>query len=139
MSLNGAITSLGSVDLQVTRTAQGTRDGHRGRYVAGAQTTFPITAGVEPIAGRQLMDVPEGRRGDEILMLYTDADLVAERATPGIDPDVVAYLGADPDIIAMMGPGELWTVIRVKTWPGFGETHREVQIARAPSPAGTVP
>ncbi len=137
MSLNGAIISLGSVDLQVTRTAQGTRV--NGRPVAGAQTTFPITAGVEPIAGRQLMDVPEGRRGDEILMLYTDADLVAERATPGIDPDVVAYLGADPDIIAMMGPGELWTVIRVKTWPGFGETHREVQIARAPSPAGTVP
>lgn len=138
MSLNGAIVSLGSVTLQVTRTAQGTRT--LGRYTPGAQTTFNITCGVpEPIDGRVLMDVPEGRRGDEILTVYTDADLVAERATPGIDPDVVRYLGSDADMVAMMGPAEPWTVIRVKTWPGFGETHREVQIARAPSPQGVVP
>ncbi len=137
MSLNGTIVSLGAITLQVTRTAAGTRT--MGRYTPGAQTTFPITAGVEPINGRQLMDVPEGRRGDEILMVYTDADLIAERATPGVDPDVLRYTGSDPDMIAMMGPSEAWTVIKVKTWPGFGETHREVQIARAPSPAGVVP
>jgi hypothetical protein len=137
MSLNGTITSLGAVTLQVTRTAAAPRV--RGREAPGAQTTFAITAGVEPIDGRQLMDVPEGRRGDEILMVYTDADLIAERATPAFGPDVLAYTGTDPDIVAMMGPGEPWTVIKVKTWPGFGETHREVQIARAPSPQGTVP
>lgn len=137
MSLNGSIISLGSVTLQVTRTAQGTRT--LGRYIPGAQTTFDITAGVEPIDGRQLVDVPEGRRGDEILTVYTDADLVAERATPGTDPDVLRYLGSDADMIAMLGPGEPWTVIKAKTWPGFGETHREVQIARAPSPQGVVP
>lgn len=137
MSLNGTIVSLGAITLQVTRTAQGTRT--LGRYTPGATSIFPITAGVEPINGRQLMDVPEGRRGDEILTVYTDADLIAERATPGVDPDVLRYTGSDADVIAMMGPGEPWTVIKVKTWPGFGETHREVQIARAPSPAGTVP
>lgn len=138
MSLNGVIISLGSVTLQVTRTAQGTRT--LGRYVAGPTSTFDITCGVpEPIDGRALVDVPEGRRGDEILTVYTDVDLVAERATPGIDPDVLRYLGSDADMIAMMGPAEPWTVIKVKTWPGFGETHREVQIARAPSPQGVVP
>lgn len=137
MSLNGTIVSLGAVTLQVTRTAAGTRT--LGRYTPGTTSTFPITAGVEPINGRQLMDVPEGRRGDEILTVYTDADLIAERATPGVDPDVLRYTGTDPATVAMMGPGEPWTVIKVKTWQGFGETHREVQIARAPSPAGTVP
>lgn len=137
MSLNGTITSLGAVTLQVTRTAAVPRV--RGRDTPGAQTTFAITAGVEPIDGRQLMDVPEGRRGDEILTVYTDADLIAERATPAFSPDVLSYTGTDPDIVAMMGPGEPWTVIKVKTWSGFGETHREVQIARAPSPQGVVP
>ena len=137
MSLNGSIISLGSVTLQVTRTAQGTRT--LGRYVAGAQSTFNIDAGIEPIDGRQLIDVPEGRRGDEVMTVYTDADLIAERATPGVDPDVLRYLGTDANTIAMLGPGEPWTVIKVKTWSGLGETHREVQIARAPSPAGVVP
>src|SRR5678815_4150326 len=115
MSLNGTIISLGAVTLQVTRTTRVPRV--RGRDMPGTTSTFPITAGVEPIAGRQLMDVPEGRRGDEILMLYTDADLIAERATPGVDPDVLRYTGTDPDMIAMLGPGEPWTVIKVKTWP----------------------
>lgn len=137
MSLNGTITSLGAVTLQVTRTTRVPRV--LGRDQPGVQATFNITAGVEPIAGRQLIDVPEGRRGDEILTVYTDADLIAERATPGVDPDVVKYLGLEPDIVAMMGPGEPWTVIKVRTWPGFGETHREVQVARAPSPQGQVP
>lgn len=135
MSLVDVIASLGAFELEVTRTAAGTRS--HGRYTPGAQTTFSITAGVEPSNGRELQDLPEGRRGDEILTLYTDVDLVAER--PGVDPDVVRYLGADAEAIALMGAGEPWTVIKVKTWTGFGSAHREAQIARAPSPAGTVP
>lgn len=135
MSLFGVIASLGALELEVTRTATGTRS--HGRYVPGPTSSFRIHAGVEPISGRELRDLPEGRRGDEILMLYTEARLVA--ASPGIDPDVVRYLGADPDAIAMLGAGEPWTVIAVKTWSGFGEVHREVKIARAPSPAGAVP
>ena len=136
MSLNGVITSLGSVTLQVTRTAQGTRT--NGRYTPGAQTTFDVVCGVpEPVTGRELHDVPEGRRGDEVLKLFLATDLVAER--PGIDPDVVRYLGADADMLTILGAGEPWTVIAVETWSGFGETHRETKIARAPSPAGVVP
>lgn len=136
MSLSGALISLGTVDLQVTRTAHGPRV--NGRSTAGTQTTFSITAGTpEPITGRQLMDVPEGRRGDETMKLFVDVPLYTE--SPLYDPDVVAYVGTDPDMIAMLGAGEPWTVIKVETWPGFGETHREVQIARAPSPAGAVP
>lgn len=142
MSLNGTLISLGSVTLQVTRTQAGTRQ--HGRYTPGPVTTFDILAGVpEPVTGRQLMDVPEGRRGDEIMKLFVDVALIAERpastAGPGIDPDVVAYTGSDADMIAIMGADEPWTVIKVDTWPGFGETHREVQIARAPSPQGKVP
>lgn len=136
MSLNGAIISLGSCELEVTRTTTVPRV--HGRAVPGATTTFTATAGIpEPVDGRELKDLPEGRRGDEILTVYVDVDLIAIR--PGVDPDVVRYNGTDPDIVAMMGSGEPWTVIKVKTWGGLGETHREAQIARAPSPAGAVP
>lgn len=135
MSLNDVIGNLGAITLQVTRTARGTRVS--GRYTAGAQTTFNVVAGVEPVTGRQLMDLPEGRRGDEIMMLYVDVALFTE--SPATDPDVVRYLGADPDTIAMLGAGEPWTVIKVSTWTGIDGTHREVQVARAPSPAGAVP
>lgn len=139
MSLNGAIISLGTIELEVTRTTQGTRTS--GRYTPGATSTFPITAGTpEPTSGRELKDLPEGRRGDEILTVYVDVPLIAERPDGGgVDPDVVRYTGSDPDAIALMGVGEPWTVISVKTWSGFGETHREAKIARAPSPAGAVP
>lgn len=135
MSLNGVIVSLGAFDFQVTRTAAGTRV--NGRYTPGAQSTFTITAGIEPTAGRELKDVPEGRRGDEIVTVYTDAQLIPE--APGVDPDVITYLGAEPEAIAMMGAGEPWTVIAVKTWPGLDGVHREAKVARAPSPAGVVP
>jgi hypothetical protein len=136
MSLNGTLTSLGSVDLRVTRTAQGTRQ--HGRYTPGPATTFSITCGTpEPVTGRELKDMPEGRRGDEILKLFASGELVAEK--PGVDPDTVAYTGSDPDMLTIMGAAEEWTVIKVDTWTGFGETHREVSIARAPSPAGQVP
>lgn len=136
MTLNATIISLGSVSLQVTRTAQGTRT--LGRYTAGPTSTFTIEAGIpEPINGRELMDLPEGRRGDEILTVYVDVQLIAE--LPGTDPDVLSYTGTDPDMIALMGAGEPWTVIKVKTWSGLDGTHREAQIARAPSPQGVVP
>lgn len=139
MTLNGTLTSLGSVTLQVTRTTQGTRV--HGRYTPGAETTFLITCGVpEPLTGRELKDMPEGRRGDEVLKLFVETALIAEQpGNPGVDPDTVAYLGADADMQAILGAGEPWTVIKVDTWSGFGETHREVSIARAPSPQGRVP
>lgn len=135
MSLNGVIASLGAFTLQVTRTASGPRS--NGRYNPGAQSTFTITGGVEPINGRELQDLPVGRRGDEILTVYTDAALIAEK--PGVDPDVVRYLGADPDAIELLGFDEPWTVIAVPTWTGLGSAHREARIARAPSPQGVVP
>ncbi len=135
MSLSDVIASLGAFELEVTRTAAGARS--HGRYVPGPATTFRIIAGVEPISGRELRDLPEGRRGDEVLMLFTEARLVAAKS--GIDADVVRYLGNDPDVIEMLGAGEPWTVIAVKTPIGLGGAHREVKIARAPSPAGAVP
>lgn len=123
VSLNGAIASLSTGTYTVTRTAAGTRV--LGRYTPGATSTFTILAGIEPATGRQLRDLPEGRRGDETICIYATDEL--KTTTPTTDPDVVTYRG------------EPWTVVQVKVWEGFGETHYECLAQRAPSPAGVVP
>lgn len=125
MSLNGMLvsTDLGTGNYLVTRTAIGTRA--LGRYTAGAVTTFTINLGVEPSSGRQLRDLPEGRRGDETLTVYSPVEL--HTTAPGFEPDQIAYLG------------EQWAVVSSKRWEGFGEIHWECLVQRAPSPAGIVP
>lgn len=118
MSLNGVIVSLGTGTYTVTRTAAGTRVD--GRYVPGATSTFPIDAGIEPATGRELEDLPTGRRGNETIKIFTDTQLVAEDVSE--DPDVIAYRG------------ELWTVVKASFWEGFGENHCEAMACRPPTP-----
>lgn len=128
MSLNGAIVSLQSATYTVTRTAAGARV--NGRSTPGAVTTFTIVAGIETVTGRELQDLPEGQRGDEVIKIFTATRLRTRRE-------------GEPDRIAFDPPGEvtgeLWTVTKVEAFDGFGEIHYEATACRAPSPAGLVP
>lgn len=136
MALNDVITGLGgSATFQVTRTTSVPRV--NGRYVPGPQTTFDIVAAIQPSTGRELKDLEEGRRGDEIVTVFTATDLVPIK--PGVDPDVFRYLGSDPLIIALVGVNEPWTVIRANRLVGIDGGHVEALAARAPQPAGVVP
>jgi hypothetical protein len=137
VSLNGVIASLrttkgGNPDgtYTVIRTATGTRD--RGRYTPGAVTTFTIIAGIEPVTGRELKDLPEGQRGDEVIAIFTATPILTVR--PGFGADRITYRPPGYD-----GDGEPWTVTKVDVIEGFGEVHYEAQASRAPSPAGVVP
>lgn len=125
MSLNGMLvpTDLGTGTYAVTRTAAGTRA--LGRYTPGAVTTFTAEMGIEPATGRQLKDLPEGRRSDETVQIFCATQLLT--TTPNNEPDVITYRG------------EPWTVISSKFWEGFGESHCEALAQRAPSPEGVVP
>jgi hypothetical protein len=135
VSLADVIADLGAATYQVTRTAVGGRV--NGRYAPGASTTFSIVAGIEAGSGRDLQDLPEGRRGDEVVTIFTATPLIAIR--PGVDPDVIRYLGDDPDLIALVGAGEPWTVIKSAVLTGLDGAHCEAMACRAPSPAGVVP
>lgn len=130
MSLNDVIGNLATGTYTVTRTAAGARVS--GRYAPGTQTTFPITAGIESVSGRELQDMPEGQRGDEVIRIFTATPLLGRR--PGFDPDVITY--QPPGYEA---PGEPWTVLGAEVLDGLGEVHYEVLACRAPSPAGVVP
>jgi hypothetical protein len=125
MSLNGMLVSndLGTGDYVVTRTAAGTMT--LGRYTSGAVTTFTTNLGIEPASGRQLRDLPEGRRGDETISIFSPVEL--KTTMPGSEPDQILYRG------------EQWAVVTSKQWEGFGEIHWECLAQRAPSPAGVVP
>jgi hypothetical protein len=129
MSVNDTIASLATGTYTVTRTGGGART--NGRYTPGAETTFPIVAGIEPVTGRELRDTPEGQRGDEVIMIFTTTRL---RTRQEGEPDRIAY---DPPGSPVVG--DLWTVTKVDVLEGFGEVHYEVQACRAPHPAGTVP
>lgn len=138
MSLNGVIAALGTVQLQVTRTATGTRV--QGRNVPGPTSTFNVLVGVEPRTGRQLKDNPQGKQGDETMTVYSPTRLIPiDPNGPGVIPDVLRYLGADANTIALLGAGEPWHVTKTDVWFGFGETHFESEMQRAPSPVGVVP
>lgn len=125
MALNGIIATdhLGTGFYTVTRTATGTRT--QGRYTPGATSTFSVNMGIEPATGRQLRDLPEGRRGDETIMIFSPVEL--KTTMPGFEPDQVFYRG------------EQWAVVTSKLWEGFGEIHYECMAQRAPSPMGVVP
>lgn len=125
MSLNGMLipTDLGTGTYTITRTA--TLPRVLGRSPPGVTSTFDINLGIEPASGRQLRDLPEGRRGDETIMIFSPVELKTEM--PGFEPDQVLYRG------------ELWAVVTSRRWEGFSEVHYEVMAQRAPSPAGVVP
>lgn len=143
MSLSDVISDTGGA-AQVTLTRTVTGAYVTGRYTAGTATTSQIVIAAEPYTGRVLQDLPEGRRGDEVLQIYTDARLVPIRpgsalGGPGVDPDVLSYHGLDPDYLALMGSGEPWTVIRADHLVGIDGSHVEALACRAPSPQGVVP
>lgn len=116
MSLGGVISrfATGGGAYTVTRPAVGTY-GSDGVHVAGAPSTFTITASIQPATGRQLMVLPEEQRAQEVRAVYTNTALLAK---PGaVDRITIA--------------GERWDVISVKTYEnGDRGTHYEALIAR---------
>lgn len=131
MGLNDAIATLATGEYTVTRRPAGVYVA--GRYTpAGAPTTFTVLAGIEPVTGRELKDLPEGQSGDEVIKITTATPLLTRR--PGFEPDTIAYRPPGYE-----SAGEPWTVTSVKVWEAFGEVHYEAMACRAPSPAGVVP
>jgi hypothetical protein len=113
MSLIDAIASLGQGAYTVTRTGASTTDGH-GRRVPGAESTFQITASIQPVSGRELRALPEAYHTDEVAIVYTTTELLGEPR-----PDSVAY------------KGNAWNVIGIpEKWEAFGGIHYRAYIAR---------
>lgn len=123
MALSGVIDSFATGTYAVTRTVVSTY-GTDGRLVAGATSVVNITASIQPLSGRDLKALPEGRHGEDVRKMYAKVELLTQ--TPGNDPDLVTY------------KGETWEVFNVDSWEAFGlgtgGNHYKALIARLDTP-----
>lgn len=112
--LRGVIASLQTGTYTVTRQRAGAHV--KGRYTPGATSAVQIVASIQPVTGRTLQDLPEGQRGEETRVVFTETE-IRSRA-PGVEPDRITI------------DGESWTCIRSERWQGLGGTHWRAYFQR---------
>jgi hypothetical protein len=106
------IASFSQGTYAVIRTAAATPT--RGVYVAGATSTFNITAAVVPASGNELMSLPEGQRTRETRIVFTTTPLQLGGAGKTYESDHVQI------------DGESWSCERVERWINPGAGHSSV-------------
>ena len=79
----------------ITRYASGTMV--KGRYVAGSTSTLTIQASIQPVSGEDLKPLPEGRRLDDFVKVYTDSNL----QTLPSQPDRLTWRGYTYECISV--------------------------------------
>lgn len=120
MALRGAIASLTQGGpYTVTRKTVGGYD-EDGMAVAGSTSMLSAAGSLQPVTGRELRDLPEGKRGDEIRVLYTLTEIRMQ--SPTHEPDVITI------------DGEPWTTVKVERFDAFGETHYRAFFSRTSKP-----
>lgn len=75
----------------ITRTAAGSYVD--GLFVAGITSSITIQASVQPATGEDIKALPEGRRLDDYVKVYTDADLQVLGEVNGLQPDRLSWRG----------------------------------------------
>jgi hypothetical protein len=86
----------------VTRRAAATMV--KGRAVPGATSTLTIAASVQPASGRDLLQLPEGRRSVETRVVFTATELLVGRQ------------GAPNECDHILIDGQDWEVQQVQSW-----------------------
>lgn len=117
MSRLGAITRFASGTYSVARYGAGTWTS--GRFVKASPSNVSIVASVQPVGGREFAALPEGRRANEVRVVYTATALLTEGA-------------GSADIVTI--DGEAWEVFKVETWPAWGVTHYRAFVSRVTIP-----
>ena len=73
----------------VTVTRYGAGSNVNGDYVAGTATTFAVIMSVQPLSGRELLNLPEGQRTRNILKGYCATELYTATQAESKKADVV--------------------------------------------------
>ena len=58
-------------------------------------TTFPMTASIQPLSMQELQRLPEGMRSQGRVKVYTQIELFTLKQPTGIPPDRFSYNGVD--------------------------------------------
>lgn len=103
MDLSGLVTSFLTGTYTVTRTARASLN--RGKAASGGSaSTLTVRGSVSPATGKDLQRVPEGRRANAAMTLFTTTELTAGGVSAAYEADRVAINGAS------------WEVSHVETW-----------------------
>ncbi len=102
MDIASLITSFSTGTYTVTRTARHGID--RGRAEAGTTSTLTVTASVSPASGMDLTKVPEGRRTNGAITIFTSTELKIGGVGAAYEADRISALGST------------WELSHVETW-----------------------
>lgn len=83
----------------ITRYAAGTMV--KGRYVAGSTSTLTIQASIQPVSGEDLKSLPEGRRLDDFVKVYTDSNLQSLQEVSTVQQDRLTWRGHTYECISV--------------------------------------
>lgn len=75
----------------ITRTTAGAYV--NGLFVPGTPSSITIQASVQPVTGEDIKALPEGRRLDDYVKVYTDSDLQVLQESTGKQPDKLSWRG----------------------------------------------
>jgi hypothetical protein len=98
----------------VQRAAQGSYVD--GVFVPGTSSTLSIRAAVQPLTGRDLLELPEGHHASEVRLVFTTTELRS------LSPDSAA------DIVVIDGIN--WRVVEVSRWDFDGDTHYRAMVSK---------
>lgn len=118
MSRLGAITRFASGTYSVSRHGTGTWT--TGVFAKASPSTISIVASVQPVGGRDFAALPEGRRANEVRVIYTATLLRTEGPAGSADEITI--------------DGEAWEIFKVETWPAWGVTHYRAFASRKAIP-----
>lgn len=113
MSITGVISSFDSGAFTITRPAGGAHV--NGEWVDGTPTSVPVpVANVQPVTGRDLEALEEGRRESGVVLMLTETEVRAK--------DTFVYKGST------------WECFQVDSYDAFGESWYEALFARQTVP-----
>lgn len=82
----------------INRTAAGTMV--KGKFVnSGAVTPVSILASVQPLQGKDVNLLPEGRKTSQAVWIYTDTQLIPLTATT--NPDILLAFGSEFEVLTV--------------------------------------
>ena len=103
MSADAMIARKGK-EVTVKRYEASTID--HGRFVSGAETEFTAIISVQPVTGRELLNLPEAQRTKGVLKGYTVTELKTADETGKTKADVVVYKGKNYEVQTVEDWGE---------------------------------
>lgn len=83
----------------VKRKAAGTLV--KGKLVEGSTSTITIQASVQPMRGKDVDLLPEGRRTSQAVWIYTDTQLQLSNSTAFTNPDILVAFGSDFEVLSV--------------------------------------